>query len=167
MAKDFPRGKPGDQPTQGETDELLEDVPEDSDLGSIDGYVKGTKVRRWVFGLLIFGTIGAGIAGYQYVKYLQEERKKIVPEYVIDEEAAARAVREFYWEDGPARLGLSREPPGVERIVLPDREIVLADGYDHAQVNVNVRNGKTIKLRVLTGKIVQTPTGPRPEAKAP
>jgi hypothetical protein len=167
MPKEFPRGKPDDQPTKGEDDELLAEIPEGGEPGSIDGYVEGARVRRWIFGVLLVGTIGAAFGARQYIKHLEEERKKIVPEYVVDEESAARAVREFHWGDGPARLGLSREPPGVERIVLPDREIVLAEGYDHAQVNVDVRNGKTIKLKVLTGKIKQTPTSPSPTATAP
>jgi hypothetical protein len=167
MVKGFPRGKPGDNPTEGNVDELLTEIPQGGTPGSIAAYRSGSRVRRWVFGLLIVGTIGAAVAGHQYFKWLERQRVIVRPEYVVDEEASADAVRAFHWDDGSARLGLSREPPGVEVIVLPDREIRLADGHDHAQVNLTVRDGKTIKLKVLSGKIVQTPTGqPRPEAAA-
>jgi hypothetical protein len=166
MAKEFPRGKPGDIPTEGNADELLTEIPGGREPGSIEGYQSGSRVRRWVFGLLIVGTIGAAVAGHQYFKWLERQREIVDPQYVVDDAAAAGAVREFYWDDGSARLGLTREPPGIEVIVLPDREIRLAPGHDHAQVNVTVRDGKTVKLKVLTGKIVQTEVETPPPAGA-
>jgi hypothetical protein len=160
------RGKPGESPTEGNVDELLTEIPEGEAPGSIDGYRAGSRMRLWIFGGLIVGTIGLGIAAHQWVEHLEDERATIVPHYIVDEESAARAVRELHWAEGPARLGLSREPPGVEVIVLPDHEIRLADGHDHAQVKVLVRDGKTVDIKVLSGKIelkeVEAPTPAEP-----
>lgn len=59
------------------------------------------------------------------------------------------------WSEGKARLGLSREPPGVHTIELPDRTLTLADGVDMAQFKVVVEAGKTTALEVLSGEIVE------------
>jgi hypothetical protein len=42
----------------------------------------------------------------------------------------------------------------VEAIVLPDRVLRLAEGCDHAQVKVNVVDGQTVELKIITGEIV-------------
>ncbi|MCH9686995.1 MAG: hypothetical protein K0V04_36505, partial [Deltaproteobacteria bacterium] len=54
-----------------------------------------------------------------------------------------------------ARLGMSRQDPGVRAIVLPDRIVTLAPGCDHAQIKVDVRDGKTVQLDVVVGEIRQ------------
>ena len=153
MVKEFRRGLPGENPTEGNIDELLADIPANAAPSSLEGYKSGARMRWYLAGGLVLGTIALGIGAHQYIEHLEEQRRIIVPAYVVDEEAAARAVRELHWADGPARLGLSREAPGVEVIVLPDREIRPADGHDHAQVKVEVRNGKTVDIKVLSGKI--------------
>jgi hypothetical protein len=66
--------------------------------------------------------------------------------------------------DGSMRVGLSREPPGVNILHLPDRDITLARGANKAQFKVEVRDGKTVRLQVLTGEIVETLTDPEATA---
>lgn len=63
--------------------------------------------------------------------------------------------REIHWSSGKARLGLQRDAPAANVIVLPDRELRLADGCDHAQVYVDVRDGRTVELDVLIGDVVE------------
>lgn len=158
MAKQFPRPKPGATPTKGGADELLEAPPEgEAPLGSIAAYRAGSKTRRWVFGTLIVGTISALFIGRWYMNHLDEQRHHQPPVYTVDPELLDELTREVHWDSGTARLGLSREPPGVEAIVLPDRVLRLAEGHDHAQVKVTVVDGRTEDIKVLVGRIVQHP----------
>jgi hypothetical protein len=153
--REFRRPRPGEQPTQGGDDELLDDPPTLSQAWSLQAYAAGSRVRRWVFGTLIGGVIGAGVAGYWYVGYLQEKQRHPRPEYVVDPSTVDADSRVLVWSEGRARLGLYRDPPGVRAIVLPDRTITLADDCDHAQVNVDVRGGETVKIAVLVGRVKQ------------
>ena len=59
------------------------------------------------------------------------------------------------WSGGKARLGLDRQPPGILAIELPDRTLRLAEGSDQAQLKLEVRDGKTVELKVLFGAIVE------------
>ena len=172
MAKSFPRPEKGQNPTAGGENELLDEIPDEGFGGSLAAYARGSKVRRLVWGGLIVGSIAAVFAGRWYIKKLEAERRKgIAPGYVVDAEHRDNAVRELHWEDGPARFALSREPPGVNVIILPDRELRLAPGHESAQLKLNVENGKTVMLRVLVGRIEQTryeteSPPPAPEATA-
>ena len=172
MPREFRRARPGEVPTQGGDDELLDDPPQMSQAWSLKAYEAGGRARKTVFGTLILGTIGAGVAGYLYVGHLQEQRAKVVPRYDVDPDSVDAESRVLVWSDGPARLGLYRNAPGVRVLVLPDRVIQLADGCDHAQVKVEIRDGETIKLVVLTGRVTQKElepgeSPPASSAKAP
>lgn len=173
MAKPFPRPSEDAVPTAGADDELLSEIPESDFHGSLRAYADGSKVRRFVWGGLIVGCIGAGFAGHWYIGYLQEQQRRGVdPGYVVDAEHAATAVRELQWEEGPARFALAAKAPGINKIVLPDREITLADGHDSAQIKLNVQGGRTVMLKVLVGRIKNTktevaPPPPTPPATAP
>jgi len=63
--------------------------------------------------------------------------------------------RTMAWSGGKARLGLDRQPPGILAIELPDRTLRLAEGSDQAQLKVEVRDGKTVALKVLFGAVVE------------
>lgn len=142
-------------PTHGGHDELLANPPDDAVRGgAFAGYVRSRRVRWFVAGALGLGFVGAVYAGNWYTDYLRKQaRRGIKPEYDDPPANVAAEDRIMHWDSGAARLGLSREPPGVNLIVLPDREIRLAEGYDSAQLSVRVEDGRTVKLRILTGRI--------------
>jgi hypothetical protein len=167
--------EPRPQATTGRLDELLDDPPTAAPGGSIAGYRAG-RWTRVIFAIVVIATLGGAIALYRSIRARQEaERNRpIVPTYAVadDAEAASRP-RQLVWSSGPARLGLAREPPGVEEIVLPDRRIRLADGCDHAQIKVDVVGERTVSLTVVVGDIVQLPltedprSTPAPAATGP
>ena len=152
-------------PTAGRDDELLADPPEDGvGAGAFTGYARSRRIRWFVAGFLAVGFIGAIYGGNWYTDYLREQaRRGINPRYDAPPADVSPEDRVMRWDGGAARLGLSREPPGVNLIVLPDRELRLAEGYDSAQLSVRVEEGRTVKLRVLTGRIDVTR---RPSAPA-
>lgn len=160
MADDDEIASPHEAPTAGGADELMDDPPDEgASGGAFAGYARSRKVRWFVAGALGFGFVGAIFAGNWYADYLRaQERRGITPAYDAPPTGVAAEDRVMHWESGPARLGLSREPPGVNLIVLPDRELRLAEGYDSAQLSVRVDDGRTVKLRVLTGRIDVTRT---------
>lgn len=151
---------PRPSPTEGGDDELLAEVPDGSGVeGAFAGYAWSRKVRWFVGSALALGTVAALWGGYWYTDYLREQaRRGIKPEYDAPPTDVSPQDRVMHWDSGAARLGLSREPPGVNLIVLPDREIRLAEDYDSAQLSVRVEDGRTVKLRVLTGRIDVTRT---------
>ena len=155
-------------PTAGGHDELLADPPEDGvGAGAFAGYVRSRRVRWFVAGFLAFGFIGAVYAGNWYTDYVRKQaRRGIKPEYDAPPTNVSAEDRVMHWDSGPARLGLSREPPGVNLIVLPDRELRLHEGYDSAQLSVRVEDGRTVKLKVLTGRIDVTRLPAQPAAEA-
>ena len=51
--------------------------------------------------------------------------------------------------------------PGVEKIVLPDRSLTLAEGSVRAQVVVVVEEGVTTEIEVLSGHVAQALTNKR------
>lgn len=148
-----------ESPTAGGDDELLDVVPEVDQAGAFAGYARTRKVRWFVGSALALGTVAALWGGNWYADYLREQaRRGIKPEYDAPPTDVSPEDRVMHWDSGPARLGLSREPPGVNLIVLPDRELRLAEGYDSAQLSVRVQDGRTVKLRVLTGRVDVTRT---------
>lgn len=150
----FRRPQEGEIPTEGSLDELLADPPEGVP-SPLQAYRAGSRVRRWVFGSLIVGVFTAAFAGKWYVDHLDAKRR--TPHVYKLADSPEGRPRSFEWTSGQARLGLSRQAPGIREIVLPDRVLRLADGYDHAQVKVVVEDGETTQLDVLVGKIEEVP----------
>jgi hypothetical protein len=147
-------------PTEGGVDELLADPPDDdASEGAFAGYVRSRRVRWFVGGTLAVGLVAAVWGGSWYEDYLRAKaRRGMKPEYADPPAAVSAEDRVMHWDSGAARLGLSKDPPGVNLIVLPDRELRLAEGYESAQISVRVEEGRTVKLRVLTGRIDVTRT---------
>jgi hypothetical protein len=146
-------------PTTGHVDELLVDPPAVPAGGSFAGYRAG-RWTRFVFGFVILAAIAGAIVTYRFVRARQDAERNapVIPSYALAEgENVTVRPRQLVWSSGPARLGLAREPPGVEEIVLPDRRIRLADGCDHAQIKVDVVGDRTVSLKVVVGDIVQLP----------
>jgi hypothetical protein len=116
---------------------------------------------------LLVGALGVAATAWWIVDARRtaqaEARAPKLPSYTLspDVDPSART-RRMVWTEGPARLGLARQEPGVEEIVLPDRRIVLAPGHDVAQLKLDVQGGKTVELKVLVGEIVQLPPEPEP-----
>lgn len=156
----FRRPRPGEMPTAGARDELLDDPPNVPEAGYLRAYEAGSRTRRVVFGGLIVGVLGAILAGLWYVRHLEAERNDVAPTYSVTPSSDESRPDEFHWSNGRARLGLSREGPGVRRIVLPDRVIELSEGYEHAQVIVDVRDGRTVQIRTVKGAVKQRPRSP-------
>lgn len=147
---------PGPGPIRGGLDELLDVVPETAHhRGRFEGYNAGSRVRRTIVAVSIaFGIVCAW--GYSQIEAKREFERLHPWDYPAGTDTSDRP-REINWTSGFARLGLSREPPAAEVIHLPDRDIRLAEGCDHAQLKVEVQDGMTIELTVLTGDVVQTP----------
>lgn len=156
-------------------DELLVDVPAaDHHLGGLAGYRRGSGVRIGVFGSLIAAVIAALLVGRWYVSRLEARRKGSAPTYRLDNSPSGAPAesrpRVLTWSSGTARLGLSRADPAIAAIELPDQIVELAPGCDHAQIKVDVRDGRTVTLQVVVGEIRRTPReapAPDPGATAP
>lgn len=162
-------------PTTGGNDELLANPPEGGPSGGLAGYRAGRRMR---IGIVIVIVVGISAIAWQVEQWRDEAKAEreapLEPTYAIAGESDDTLERptKLVWADGPARLGLSRQQPGVQEIVLPDRRIRLAPGHDIAQIKVDVQEGKTIKLAVLVGQVVQLPlegqqSPPAPVATAP
>lgn len=158
MKRKFPRGTPDAPPTFGEIDELLESPPEEPQPGSLRAYQAGARVRRKIYAVLVVGIVLAFVGGHYAVKWARERAKNPVPVYELapGTEGEVRP-KSIEWSSGFARFALSRQDPGVQEIVLPDRVIRLAEGCDNAQIKVNVVDGQTIELKVITGEVVSDP----------
>jgi hypothetical protein len=153
-------------PTTGGLDELLDAPPPGAPPGGLDGYRAGRWLRLGMISVIVTGVLATAW-------WLVDDRKQrdaadaapTMPSYTLlpEVDPSARA-RRLVWSEGPARLGLSRQEPGVEEIVLPDRRLVLAPGHDIAQVKLEVKDGATVALKVLVGEVVQLP--PLPEEAA-
>lgn len=146
-------------PTAGADDELLADPPSGAPPGGLDGYKAGRPLRL-VIVACIFGSIAT--AAYLVHRWREAERAAqaapTLPQYTLSPEVDdGTRPRQLVWSDGVARLGLAREQPGVEEIVLPDRRLRLAPGHDIAQIKVEVSEGKTVSIVMLVGRIVELP----------
>lgn len=141
-------------PASERDDELMTDPPRgEHHRGRFAGYGAGRRVRRVLLaclGLLVVGTV---VVWYQWASRGPEPLRQfqLPPGTAIDERP-----RVLTWSEGKARLGLSREPPGVHTVELPDRTLTLAEGSDMAQFKVVVEAGKTTALEPVSGEIVET-----------
>ncbi len=129
----------------------------------LHGYAEGGLVRRLVYGVAVVATAGAVVAGIRYARYrdavLRDPAQVYAPVEPPPGTAQARP-RTLSWTAGRARLGLARRPPSATRILLPDKMIELAPDAAHAQIEVEVRDGRTIHLTTLVGEIVARPRDP-------
>lgn len=136
-------------------DELLSDPPEtDYHLGRLGGWRAGRHLRWMIFG--VFGSIAIAGAILTFVHARQREHDRLHPLPEVEATIAPGTSREMTVSEGQFRLGIAREAPSVNIVHLPDRDITLAEGEDKAQFKVEVSDGKTTKIVVLTGGIVET-----------
>lgn len=122
-------------------------------LGRLSGYRAANRLRRRI--LVVLG-LGGAAATFAFVRYLRERAHARAHPFSLPEDVdASERPRELVWTGGKARFALDREPPGLLRIRLPDRDVVLADGCDRAQFTVVVDGGATTSLSVISGEIVE------------
>lgn len=141
-------------PTAGSLDELMDDPPAIATGGSLEAYRDGSNVRRKIYIGLAVGIVAAVGGGYVVAKNYRYDQDNPTAHYTVAEgsEHDGRP-RSMQWDAGFARLALSRTPPGINQIILPDRVVRLADGVETAQFKVNVVDGKTVEFKVLTGDV--------------
>lgn len=141
-------------PQRERDDELLTDLPTAHyHRGRLGGHAEGAPMRRIFYGLIVIFVIG----GVLLVSWFVRNRPSTHPQQYqlpagTDLDARPRTMA---WSGGKARLGLDRHPPGILAIELPDRTLRLADGSDQAQLKLEVRDGKTVELKILFGEVVE------------
>lgn len=147
---------PQEHPTLGHIDELLSDPPAQGIGGTLEGDASGRRLRVWFGSVVAAAFVLVVLAAVIYTRArANEPRAAPIPAYVTDGAPTRDEDRVLRWSsDGKARLGLTREPPGVHAIELPDRVLRLADGIDHAQVEVVIEHGETVAVRPLVGRVV-------------
>lgn len=133
----------------GEIDELLDDTPTYPvhRRGRLEGIKRGRKAR-WGLALLVLmvpSSLWMVVRAYQ--------RQILAHRFDIPFAAPRPSADEatLHWDEGQARLGLHRD--GVLRILVPDAVITLAPGQVHAQVWVNVQNGRLTRVKEVVGKV--------------
>lgn len=136
-------------------DELLADPPATSlHLGRFHGWQQGRPLRVGITLVLVGVGVLAAIVYARREAQLEYERLHPLPE--VEATIAPGTPREMTISEGAMRLGLGREAPAINVVHLPDRDITLAEGHDKAQFKVEVAGGKTTRLVVLTGGVVET-----------
>lgn len=138
-------------------DELLDELPaSDHHLGGLAGW-RAASWQRWVIGV-VFATL-AIVSAVLLIKHRHEDRQaRLHPVPELEATIAPGSPREMTYSEGKFRIMLSSEAPAVNLVHLPDRDITLARGVDRASFKVEVRDGKTVALEVLTGELVETLT---------
>lgn len=151
---------PGTPPRpRARDDELLADPPaQDYHLGQFAAWRAHQKVRWFIGGSLIAAVVAGAVVLVLHTREIRHEKLHPLPE--VEATITPDTPRDMTLSDGSMRVGLGREPPAVNVVHLPDRDITLARGSDKAQVKVEVRDGKTVHLKVLTGEVVETLTDP-------
>lgn len=114
---------------------------------------------RWILLLSGFLVLSALVGGWLALRRWAEW-DRLHPYSLPPGTDTSTRPREIHWSSGKARLGLQRDAPAANVIVLPDRELRLAEGCDHAQVYVDVQEGRTVEVDVLIGDVVQHPVTP-------
>lgn len=148
------------EPVRDRSDELLDDPPQgEHHLGRLAGYRAGRPMRRRLAIIMgaatvIIVVIAVKMQWDMHVERQAAEYRRLHPWSLPAEAQSEPRPRTISWSSGKARLALQREAPGAQRIELPDRIIELAEGSDHAQVKFEVRDGKTVAFKVLSGDIV-------------
>lgn len=138
---------------------LTEIPPTDYHRGGLAGYDAGRRIRR---GLAIFAACAVFCSVCAYVLAVRHAAWERAHPFVLPEGTdLSTLTRTLVWNEGRARFALDREPPGVEKIVLPDRSLTLAEGSVRAQVVVVVEEGVTTEIEVLSGHVAQALTNKR------
>jgi hypothetical protein len=143
-------------PASDRDDELLAGLPRgEHHRGRLAGYSAGNRIRFIFLACLAVLFTGTIFAWYHWARRGERPQTAVRQFQLPPGTDVAERPRVLTWSEGKARLGLSREPPGVHTIELPDRTLTLADGVDMAQFKVVVEAGKTTALEVLSGEIVE------------
>lgn len=138
-------------------DELLDDLPDtDHHLGRFAGW-RAARHARWIVTSVLAITVAVGAV--ILIKHRRESRyARLHPLPEVEATIAPGTPREMTYAEGKFRVLLSSEPPAVNLVHLPDRDITLARGVEKASFKFEIRDGKTVVLEVLTGEIVETLT---------
>jgi hypothetical protein len=140
-------------PASARDDELLADPPRgEHHRGRLGGYGAGRAARLALLASLSILLVATTVVWYLWARPAPPRGRQF--QLPPGTDIAARP-RVLTWSQGKARLGLGREPPGVEAVELPDRTLRLADGSDLAQFKVVVEDGRTVTLEVVSGAIVE------------
>lgn len=162
QAKPEAQASPSESSPHARDDELLDELPEtDHHLGRFAGWRAARQVRWFVGIALAVAMIVAVTMFVLHTRALRQERLHPLPE--LEAAITPGTPREMTVSDGNMRVGLAAEAPSINILHLPDRDITLAPGAEKAQFKVEVNGGKTTKLVVLTGEVVETLT--RPDAQ--
>jgi len=142
-------------PASARDDELMRDPPPgEHHRGRFAGYDAGRRVRRILLACLAVLVVGTMFAWYQWAR--RGPPPAVAQQFQLPAGTdTSDRPRVLTWSQGQARLGLSREPPGVHTIELPDRTLKLADGADTAQFRVVVADGKTTAIELESGRVVE------------
>ena len=147
-------GEPVESPTRARPrerdDELLDVLPEtDHHLGRFAGW-RATRRSRLIVGVgLSVAGLVAVIAFFVHTRELRHARLHPLPE--LEATIAPGTSREMTLSEGHMRVQLAREAPSINVLHLPDRDITLAPRVDKVQFKVEVREGQTVRLKILTG----------------
>ena len=143
-------------------DELLDELPAtDHHLGRFAGW-RAARTSRWIVGAVLALTVAVSFV--VLIKHHRESRHaRLHPLPEVEATIAPGTPREMTYAEGKFRVLLSSEAPSVNLVHLPDRDVTLARGVEKASFKFEIRDGKTIKLEVLTGEIVETLTRPGAE----
>lgn len=138
-------------------DELLDELPAtDHHLGGFAGW-RAMSWQRWVIGSVLSTVVLVGIVIIiQHRIEMRYQRLHPLPE--VEATIAPGTPREMTYADGRFRVMISSEAPAVNLVHLPDRDITLARGEERASFKIEVRDGKTVSIEVLTGEVVETLT---------
>lgn len=141
-------------PSSPRDDELLADPPlGDHHRGRFAGYNAGRRARLILLGCIAVASV---ITAAFWLRWARDARPPGPRQFQLPPGTDIRdRPRVFTWSEGKARLGLSREPPGVDTVELPDRTLRLAPSCDMAQFKVVVEAGKTSALQVVSGEVVE------------
>lgn len=136
-------------------DELLDEIPAtDHHLGRFAGWRAVRRPRLIVGSALALAGLAGLIAFYVHTSELRREHLHPLPE--VEATLDPNGPRDMTIAEGQMRVELSREAPSINLLHLPDRDITLAPGVDKSSFKVEVREGRTIRIKVLTGEIVET-----------